>query len=66
MRTTLDINMHVLKEVMLLSKSQTKKEAVNLSLKAFLRQKHLENLARRLGAGKHSLTAQDLKTMRSR
>ncbi len=66
MRTTLDIQENLLKEVMDLSHVPTKKEAVNLSLEAFIRQKRIERLTRRLGTGEVQLTHQDLKTMRSR
>ncbi len=66
MRTTLDIDEVLLKTVMDMSHVSTKKDAINLSLEAFIRQKRLERLARRLGKGGHRLTHQDLKIMRSK
>lgn len=66
MRTTLDIMENLLKEVMDLAHVPTKKEAVNLSLEAFIRQKRIERLTRRLGKGEIQLTFQDLKIMRSK
>ena len=66
MRTTIDINDELLKEVMKLSNVQTKKEAVTISFKSFIRQKKLELLAQRLGKGSLSLTPKDLENMRIR
>ncbi len=65
MRTTIDINNKLLKEVMWLSSAQTKKEAVTISFKAFIRQKRIERLAKRLGKGTLSLNQKDLADMRA-
>lgn len=66
MRTTLDINEQLLQKVMHLSHVRTKKQAVHLSMKAFIRQKHLERLAGRLGKGDIHLKLDDLAKMRAR
>ncbi len=66
MRTTLDINEKLLRLVMSLSRARTKKEAVDMSLLAYIRQKRLERLAGRLGKGTLSLSAKDLDELRSR
>lgn len=66
MRTTIDINDDLLKEVMSLSHVQTKKEAVEISFQSFIKQKRIERLTKRLGSGILSLNQKDLKEMRSR
>ncbi|MBI1976161.1 MAG: type II toxin-antitoxin system VapB family antitoxin [Candidatus Omnitrophica bacterium] len=66
MRTTIDINEGLLKKVIRLAKVKTKKEAVALSMEAFLHQKRLQNLVSRLGRGQLRLTQSDLGKMRER
>ena len=66
MRTTIDINDDLLKEVMTLSNVQTKKEAVEISFQSFIKQKRIERLTKRLGSGILSLNHKDLKEIRSR
>ena len=66
MRTTIDINDDLLKEVMTLSNVQTKKEAVEISFQSFIKQKRIERLTKRLGSGILSLSHKDLKEIRSR
>lgn len=66
MRTTIDINDRLLKEAMHLSHASTKKKTIELSLEVFIRQKQVEQLAKRLGTGTLNLTQAQLKSMRSR
>lgn len=66
MRTTIDINEKLLKTVIGLSEASTKKEAVELSLEAFIHQKRIERLTKRLNQGTILLSRHDLHRMRSR
>jgi len=66
MRTTIDINDILLKEVMKLSHAQTKKEAVTISFQSFIKQKKVERLTKRLGKGSLTLNHKDLEAMRVR
>ena len=44
MRTTINIDKGLLKEALKLSNLRTKRELINLSLKKFIRRRHLEKL----------------------
>ncbi len=64
MRTTIDIDKYLIEEALKLSKISTKKELINLSLKEFIRKKHLEKLKNRLGNCDLNIDLSSLKEMR--
>lgn len=64
MRTTIDIDKNLIEEALKLSKISTKKELINLSLKEFIRKKHLEKLKKRLGNCDLNIDLSSLKEMR--
>ncbi len=64
MRTTINIDKNLIKEALKLSKISTKKELINLSLKEFIRKKHLEKLKNRLGNCDLNIDLSSLKEMR--
>lgn len=49
MRTTIDINEHLLKEAWKLVRPKSKRELIDRSLQELVRQAHLNRLATRLG-----------------
>jgi len=64
MRTTIDIDKNLIEEALKLSKISTKKELINLSLKEFIRRRHLEKLKNRLGNCDLNIDLSSLKEMR--
>jgi len=64
MRTTINIDKGLLEEALKLSNIRTKKELINLSLKEFIRKKHLEKLKNRLGNCDLNIDLSSLKEMR--
>lgn len=64
MRTTINIDKNLIEEALKLSKIGTKKELINLSLKEFIRRKHLEKLKNRLGNCDLNIDLSSLKEMR--
>jgi len=64
MRTTIDIDKKLIEEALKLSRISTKKELINLSLKEFIRKKHLEKLKKRLGNFDLNIDLSSLKEMR--
>ena len=64
MRTTINIDKGLLEEALKLSNIRTKKELINLSLKEFIRRRHLEKLKRRLGKYDLDLNLSSLEEMR--
>ena len=64
MRTTINIDKNLIEEALKLSNISTKKELINLSLKEFIRKKHLEKLKNRLGNSDLNIDLSSLKEMR--
>jgi Arc/MetJ family transcription regulator len=64
MRTTINIDKILLEEALKLSNVRTKKELINLSLKEFVRRRHLGKLKNRLGKYDLSLDLSSLEEMR--
>jgi len=64
MRTTINIDKILLEEALKLSNVRTKKELIDLSLKEFVRGRHLEKLKNRLGKYDLSLDLSSLDEMR--
>ena len=64
MRTTINIDKGLLEEALKLSNIRTKKELINLSLKEFIRRRHLVKLKRRLGKCDLDLNLSSLEEMR--
>lgn len=64
MRTTINIDRRLLEEALELSNVRTKKELINLSLKEFVRRRHLEKLKKRLGKCDLNLNLSSLEEMR--
>jgi len=64
MRTTINIDKGLLEEALKLSNIRTKKELINLSLKEFIRRRHLRKLKRRLGKCDLDLNLSSLEEMR--
>jgi len=64
MRTTIDIDKKLIEEALKLSRINTKKELINLSLKEFVIKKHLEKLKKRLGNCDLNIDLSSLKEMR--
>ena len=64
MRTIIDIDKGLLEEALKLSNILTKKELINLSLKEFIRRRHLSKLKRRLGNCDLDLNLSSLEEMR--
>ena len=64
MRTTINIDKILLEEALKLSNVRTKKELINLSLKEFVRRRHLEKLKNRLGKYDLSLDLSSLEKIR--
>ena len=64
MRTTIDIDKNLIEEALKLSKISTKKELINLSLKEFVRRRHLEKFKKRLGKCDLNLNLSSLEEMR--
>ena len=64
MRTTINIDKGLLEEALKLSNIRTKKELINLSLKEFIRKRHLGKLKRRLGKCDLDLNLSSLEEMR--
>lgn len=65
MKTTIDIDDGILKKVMEISKSKTKKGAITIALNEYLRLKKREELKGLIGNYKDfSLTLDDLRKMR--
>lgn len=66
MRTTIDINDQLIREVMKVSKAKSKKEAVTLALQSFLRESRRRELKNLIGNyPTFDLTLEDLERMRS-
>jgi Arc/MetJ family transcription regulator len=64
MRTTINIDKILLEEALKLSNVRTKKKLIDLSLKEFVRRRHLEKLKNRLGKYDLSLDLSSLEEMR--
>ncbi|MCK4309306.1 MAG: type II toxin-antitoxin system VapB family antitoxin [Candidatus Atribacteria bacterium] len=64
MRTTINIDKRLLEEALKLTNARTKKELINLSLKEFVRRRHLEKLKKRLGKCDLNLNLSSLEEMR--
>ncbi len=65
MRTTIDLDDKLVKEVMELLDVNTKKEAVQRSLEELINQKRRKRLKQKLGKFDLDLTLEDLEEMRS-
>lgn len=64
MRTTIDIDEKLIKEVMDITHTRTKKEAINISLDEMVRTRRLKELADMVGNYEIDLTLSDLEEMR--
>jgi len=64
MRTTLDLDEELLKEVMALLGVRTKREAVSRSLEALIQQRRRERLRDKLGKLDLDLSVEDLEEIR--
>lgn len=64
MRTTIDIDEKLIKEVMEITNARTKKEMINLSLNETIKQMLKERLKSRAGSGCLNLTLDELYKMR--
>jgi len=64
MRTTLDLNEHLVKEGLRWGRMRTKTELIHASLDAFIRRKKLEKLTALAGSGATTLTQKELRRMR--
>ena len=64
MRTTVNIDKGLLEEALKLSNIRTKKELINLSLKEFIRRRHLGKLKKILGKCDLNLNLFSLEEMR--
>ena len=49
MRSTIDINEHLLKEAIRLTGARTKKELIHISLKELIKKKRIERLVAKMG-----------------
>lgn len=65
MRTLIDIDEAVLEEAMKLTKTRTKKEVVNLSLRELVRRKRIEGLKSKLGKIDLDIDHRSLERMRN-
>jgi Arc/MetJ family transcription regulator len=65
MRTLIDIDEAVLEEAMRLTKTRTKKEVVNLSLRELVRRKRIERLKSKLGKMDLDIDHRSLERMRN-
>lgn len=65
MRTTLEIDDKLLKQVQALTKTKTKKEVVHRSLEALIRQQRIERLHGKLGRLPLDLTPETLAKLRA-
>jgi len=66
MKTTLDINDDIMKKVMKVSKSKTKKGAIVTALNEYLKLKKREELKKLIGSYEEfTLTLEDLRKMRN-
>lgn len=64
MRTTIDIDEKLISDAMKLSKIETKRELVNLSLQEFIKSKMRERFASRIGRYRINLTLKELEKIR--
>ena len=64
MRSTIDIDEHVLAEAMKVANVRTKKELIDLSLKELVRKKRRERLSAKLGKFPLAISASQLEKMR--
>lgn len=64
MRTTIDIDEKLVSAAMRLTKAETKKEIVNLSLQEFIKVKMRERFASRIGKYRINLTLRELEKIR--
>lgn len=64
MRTTIDIDEKLVSAAMRLTKTETKKEIVNLSLQEFIKAKMRERFASRIGKYRINLTLRELEKIR--
>ena len=64
MRTLIDIQDELMEELLLTAKVKTKKEAVTLAIKNYLKQKKKERLAELLGNYEFSYSQKELEEMR--
>jgi Arc/MetJ family transcription regulator len=66
MRTTFDINEELIREVMKVSQAKTKKGAIVIALKEYLRAKRRQELKEMIGTyNEFNLTLEELEKMRS-
>ncbi|HWQ69065.1 MAG TPA: type II toxin-antitoxin system VapB family antitoxin [Patescibacteria group bacterium] len=65
MRTTLEINEKLLKQAQALTKAKTKKEVIQRSLEALIRQQRIERLLGKLGHFPLDLTPRTLAKLRA-
>jgi Arc/MetJ family transcription regulator len=65
MRIILDIDAELLEEVVKTTGARTKKKAIEIAIKEFLREKHREELSKLIGNYEEfGLSLEELKTMR--
>ena len=65
MRTTFEINEELLREIMKVSKAKTKKGAIVIALKEYLKAKRREELKNMIGSyDEFGITLEDLEKMR--
>ena len=64
MRSTIDIDEALLEEARKLTKTKTKKDVINLSLRELVRKKHREHLVSLFGSGVVDLECEDVEKMR--
>lgn len=64
MRSTIDIDEHVLAEAMKVANVRTKKELIDLSLRELVRKKRRERLSSKLGKISLNISASQLEKMR--
>ncbi len=63
-RLSVALDEALLKEIQKLTGARTKKEAIETALRAYVREKRVENLIRLAGSGIVDWTLEDLKTYR--
>jgi len=64
MRTTLDIDEHLLEDALRVTKERLKKAAVDAALTDFVRARNIEELRRMIGTYEIDLTPEELARMR--